>query len=58
LNAYLATIVLFSTVVAALGLGVLASSWVVNGILDTFGPRTHEEAAPALFPTQTHASGD
>jgi hypothetical protein len=58
LNAYLATIVLFSTVVAALGLGVLSASWVVNGILDTFGPRTHEEAAPAFIPTQTHASGD
>jgi len=58
LNAYLATIVLFSTVLAALGLGVLAASWVVTGILDTFGPRTHEEAAPAFIPTQTHASGD
>jgi len=58
LNAYLATIVLFSTVVAALGLGVLAASWVVNGILDTFGPRTHEQAPPTLIPTQTHASGD
>jgi len=55
---YLATIVLFSTVVAALGLGVLAAAWVVNGILDTFGPRTHEEAPSALIPTQTHASGD
>jgi hypothetical protein len=58
LNAFLATIVLFSTVVAALGLGVLAASWVVNGILDTFGPRTHDEARPTLIPTQTHASGD
>jgi hypothetical protein len=46
-------------VVAALGLGVLASSWVVNGILDSFGPRTHEEVATAaLIPSQTHASGD
>ena len=58
MNAYLATVVLFSTVLAALGLGVLAASWVVNGILDTFGPRTHDEAAPAFIPTQTHASGD
>jgi hypothetical protein len=58
LNALLATLVLFSTVVAAVGLGVLAASWVVNGILDTFGPRTHEPSAPALIPTQTHASGD
>jgi hypothetical protein len=59
LNAFVATLVLFSTVVAALGLGVLASSWVVNGILDSFGPRTHEEVAtPALIPSQTHASGD
>jgi uncharacterized membrane protein (DUF485 family) len=58
LNAYLATIVLFSTVLAALGIGVLAASWVVTGILDAFGPRTHENAAPAFIPTQTHASGD
>ena len=59
MNAFVATLVLFSTVVAALGLGVLASSWVVNGILDSFGPRTHEEVATAaLIPSQTHASGD
>jgi hypothetical protein len=58
LNAFVATLILFSTVVAAVGLGVVASSWVVNGILDTFGPRSHEEIAPALIPTQTHASGD
>jgi len=58
LNAFVATIILFSTVLAAVGLGVVAASWVVNGILDAFGPRTHEAVAPAFIPTQTHASGD
>ena len=58
MNAFVATMILFSTVVAAVGLGVVAANWVVNGILDAFGPRTHEEIAPALVPTQTHASGD
>jgi hypothetical protein len=58
LNAFLATIILFSTVVAAVGLGVVMASWVVNGILDSLGPRTHEDVSPALIPTQTHASGD
>jgi hypothetical protein len=58
LNALVATFVLFSTVVASLGLGVLAASWAVNSILDVFGHRTREEAAPMLVPSQTQASGD
>jgi hypothetical protein len=58
LNAFVATLVLFSTVVAAVGLGVLAAGWVVNGILDAFGSRTRQESAPMLIPSQTHASGD
>jgi hypothetical protein len=58
LNAFVATLVLFSTVVAAVGLGVVAASWVVNGILDAFGHRTQQETASVLIPSQTHASGD
>ena len=59
MNAFVATLVLFSTVVVSLGLGVLAASWAVNGILDAFGNRSKREAAsPALVPSQTHASGD
>jgi len=58
LNAFVATLVLFSTVLASLGLGVLAASWVVNAILYSFGPRTQQESAPVLIPSQTHASGD
>jgi hypothetical protein len=58
LNAFVATLVLFSTVVAAVGLGVSASGWVVNGILDAFGGRAQQESAPVLIPSQTHASGD
>jgi hypothetical protein len=58
LNALVATLVLFSTVIASLGLGVLAASWVVNGILSAFGHRPQAEAAPVLVPSQTHASGD
>jgi hypothetical protein len=58
LNAWVATLVLFSTVVAAVGLGVWAAGWVVNGILDAFGSRAQPESAPVLIPSQTHASGD
>ena len=58
MNAFVATLVLFSTVLASLGLGVLAASWVVNGILYAFGSRTQQEPAPVLIPSQTHASGD
>ncbi|MGC2195904.1 MAG: hypothetical protein WA628_14600 [Terriglobales bacterium] len=58
MNALVATLVLFSTVVAAVGLGVWAAGWVVNGILDAFGSRTQQEVAPVLIPSQTHASGD
>jgi hypothetical protein len=58
LNALVATLVLFSTVIASLGLGVWAANWAVNFILDAFGSRSQAEAAPVLMPTQTHASGD
>jgi hypothetical protein len=57
LNVLVATLVLFLTVVAALGLGVWAAGWLVNSILDAFGGRTQSEAA-VLVPSETHASGD
>ena len=57
LNALVATLVLFSTVIASLGLGVWASNWAVNFVLDALGNRSQSEAA-VLVPTQTHASGD
>jgi len=57
LNALVATLVLFSTVIASLGLGVWAANWAVNIILDRFGNRSQAEAT-VLVPTQTHASGD
>jgi hypothetical protein len=53
-----ATLVLFSTVIASLGLGVWASNWLVNGILDAFGNRPEAEVSNVLVPSQTHASGD
>ena len=58
MNALVATLVLFSTVVASVGLGVLTANWAVNTILDALGQRSREEAAPMLVPSQTHASGD
>jgi len=52
-----AILVLCSTVLAAVGIGVLAASWLLNGILDAFGSHTMESAT-VLVPSQTHASGD
>lgn len=57
LSVLVATLVLFLTVIAALGLGVWAAASLVNGILDVFGSRTQTETA-VLIPSQTHASGD
>ena len=56
MNAFVATVVLFSTVIASLGLGVWAANWAVNAILDALGSRSLEEAAPVLV--EWHASGD
>ena len=58
MNALVATSVLFSTVIASLGLGVWAANWAVNRILDAFGNRSKAEVASVLMPSQTHASGD
>jgi len=56
-------VILFVTVIASVGIGVLAGYAVVFGILSTFGrPRQPESvlARPrlVLVPTQNHASGD
>jgi len=54
-------VILFLTVTASVGLGVLAAYIVVIGILRSFGPsRQPEPARPrlVLVPTQNHASGD
>jgi hypothetical protein len=57
-------VVLFATVIASLGFGVLAAYGVVFGILSTFGRTSQPEPQPVsrprlvLVPTQNHASGD
>ena len=53
-------IVLF-TVIASVGLGVLAAYAAVIAILHTFGPASRPEPARPLLvlvPTQNHVSGD
>jgi len=55
--------ILCFTVIASVGLGILAAYIAVFGILSTFGQPTHPEPASArprlvLVPTQNHASGD
>jgi hypothetical protein len=59
-------LILCLTVVASVGIGVLAAYTAVIGILHTFGrasqpePRLAEAERPRLIlvPTQRHASGD
>jgi hypothetical protein len=56
-------VILCFTVIASVGLGVLAAYIAVFGILSTFGQPTLPEPAAArprlvLVPTQNHASGD
>jgi hypothetical protein len=56
-------IILCFTVIASVGLGVLAAYIAVFGILSTFGRPAQPEPAPSrprlmLVPTQNHASGD
>ena len=54
-------IVLFLTVVASVGFGVLAAYAAVFGILRTFEPSAQPEPSRprlVLVPSQTHASGD
>ena len=56
-------VILFVTVIASVGFGVLAAYAVVFGILATFGRARQPEPVVArprlvLVPTQNHASGD
>jgi hypothetical protein len=56
-------VILCFTVVASVGLGVLAAYVTVIGILHSFGRASQLQSAPraarlVLVPTQNHASGD
>ena len=56
-------VILFVTVVASVGFGVLAAYLSVFGILATFGRQQRPQPAVArprlvLIPTQNHVSGD
>jgi len=57
-------VILLVTVIASVGLGVLAAYAVVFGILSAFGRTAQPEPQPAtrprlvLVPTQNHAAGD
>lgn len=55
LNALIATLILFLTVVFAVSLGILAAYWLVNALLYLLGHRQNT-AAPVLV--ERHASGD
>ena len=52
--------ILFATVVASVGFGVLAAYAAVIAILHTFGRASQPQPRPrlVLVPTQNHASGD
>jgi len=59
--AFLTPLILCFTVVASVGLGVLATYAAVTGILHAFGPASQPtEARPrlVLVPMQNPASGD
>jgi hypothetical protein len=49
--------VLFSIVMMAVGLGILAGYGAFLAILHAFA-RSSSKAVPALVPSQSHASGD
>jgi hypothetical protein len=60
-NSLIMPAILFVTVVASVGFGVLAAYIAVIGILHTFGPASQPKPARprlVLVPTQNHASGD
>jgi hypothetical protein len=60
-NSLLMPFILFLTVIASVGFGVLAAYGLVIAILHTFGrPSQPEPARPrlVLVPTQNPASGD
>lgn len=63
MNALLVPVLLFVTVVASVGLGVLATYATVFCILHAFGRASrpepaHQQPQLVLVPSQNHASGD
>jgi hypothetical protein len=60
-NSLLMPLIVFVTVVASVGFGILAAYAAVIGILHTFGRASQPEPSRprlVLVPTQNHASGD
>jgi hypothetical protein len=60
-NSLLMPLIVFFTVVASVGFGILAAYAAVIGILHTFGRASQPEPSRprlVLVPTQNHASGD
>ena len=61
MNSFIMPLIVFVTVVASVGFGILAAYAAVIGILHTFGRSSQPEPARprlVLVPTQNHASGD
>lgn len=61
MNSFIMPVILFATVVASVGFGVITAYAAVVGILHTFGRASQPEPARprlVLVPTQNHASGD
>ena len=64
--AFFMPVIVFLTVIASVGLGILAAYLVVTGILLSFGRPQRPEPLPVvvgrprlvLVPSQNHASGD
>ena len=60
-NSLFMPVLLFATVVASVGFGVLAAYAAVIGILHTFGPGSQPQPSRrrlVLVPNENHASGD
>ncbi len=58
---YFMPVIIFVTVVASVGFGIIAAYAAVIGILNAFGSAPRPEPARprlVLVPTQNHASGD
>ena len=61
MNSLLMPLIVFVTVVASVGFGILAAYAAVIGILHTFGRASQPEPSRrrlVLVQTQNHASGD
>ena len=58
MNALMGSLVLFSTVVVSVGLGIVAANFAVNGILDLLGHRPQHPTGQVLVPSQAPVSGD